>query len=83
MHLHISLQGQILANLKAMDSDFFAQKYMGRNTKVGVPDLNKFNSWGGSLSIGHPFAATGTRLTHFVIWLFKLFLVICWNTCAT
>jgi acetyl-CoA acyltransferase len=42
-----------------MDSDFFAQKYMGRNKKVGVPDLNKFNSWGGSLSIGHPFAATG------------------------
>jgi acetyl-CoA acetyltransferase len=61
------LQGQILANLKAMDSDFFAQKYMGRNTKVGVPDLNKFNNWGGSLSIGHPFAATGTSLTLFVI----------------
>jgi acetyl-CoA acyltransferase len=57
--MNISLQGQILANLKAMDSDFFAQTYMGRNTKVGVPDLNKFNSWGGSLSIGHPFAATG------------------------
>jgi acetyl-CoA acyltransferase len=57
--MNICLQGQILANLKAMDSDFFAQKYMGRNTKVGVPDLNKFNSWGGSLSIGHPFAATG------------------------
>jgi acetyl-CoA acyltransferase len=50
--------------MKAMDSDFFAQKYMGRNTKVGAPDLNKFNNWGGSLSIGHPFAATGTGLTH-------------------
>jgi acetyl-CoA acyltransferase len=49
--------------MKAMDSDFFAQKYMGRSTKVGAPDLNKFNNWGGSLSIGHPFAATGTRLT--------------------
>jgi hypothetical protein len=46
-----------------MDSDFFAQKYMGRNGKVGAPDLNKFNNWGGSLSIGHPFAATGTGLT--------------------
>lgn len=45
-----------------MDSDFFAQKYMKRNSKVGVPDINKFNSWGGSLSIGHPFAATGVRL---------------------
>ena len=77
MHLHICLQGQILANLKAMDSDFFAQKYMDRNTKVGVPDLNKFNSWGGSLSIGHPFAATGTRLLTLLFGcLFKFFVVI-------
>jgi acetyl-CoA acyltransferase len=65
--MDISLQGQILANLKAMDSDFFAQKYMGRNTKVGVPDLNKFNKWGGSLSIGHPFAATGNAFYHLVV----------------
>lgn len=54
--------GQILANFKAMDSDWFAQRYMGRTTKVGAPPLNKFNLWGGSLSIGHPFAATGVRL---------------------
>lgn len=27
-------QGQILANLKAMDSDWFAQNYMGRKSKV-------------------------------------------------
>lgn len=51
-----------MANLKAMDSDWFAQNYMKRKTKVGVPDLKKFNAWGGSLSIGHPFAATGVRL---------------------
>lgn len=56
------IQGQILANLKALDSDWFAQKYMNRQSKVGAPDLNKFNNWGGSLSIGHPFAATGVRL---------------------
>uniref|UniRef100_V5GJ49 acetyl-CoA C-acyltransferase n=1 Tax=Anoplophora glabripennis TaxID=217634 RepID=V5GJ49_ANOGL len=59
---HEAFAGQILANFKAMDSDFFAQKYMKRNGKVGAPDLNKFNKWGGSLSIGHPFAATGVRL---------------------
>lgn len=35
---------------------------MNRKSKVGVPDLKKWNSWGGSLSIGHPFAATGVRL---------------------
>ncbi|KAL1115345.1 hypothetical protein AAG570_007375, partial [Ranatra chinensis] len=60
---HEAFAGQILANMRAMDSDWFAQTYMGRQTKVGAPDMNKFNKWGGSLSIGHPFAATGVRLT--------------------
>ncbi|XP_073481074.1 trifunctional enzyme subunit beta, mitochondrial [Aquarana catesbeiana] len=59
---HEAFAGQILANLKAMDSDWFAQTYMGRKTKVGAPPLEKFNTWGGSLSLGHPFAATGVRL---------------------
>ncbi|XP_058804680.1 trifunctional enzyme subunit beta, mitochondrial [Phymastichus coffea] len=61
--VHEAFAAQILANLKALDSDFFAQKYLNRSQKVGVPDLAKWNSWGGSLSIGHPFAATGIRLT--------------------
>lgn len=61
--VHEAFAGQILANLKAMDSDWFAQNYMGRKSKVGAPDMSKFNTWGGSLSIGHPFAATGVRLT--------------------
>ncbi|NXJ86245.1 ECHB enzyme, partial [Trogon melanurus] len=59
---HEAFAGQILANLKAMDSDWFAQNYMGRKSKVGAPPLDKFNNWGGSLSLGHPFAATGCRL---------------------
>lgn len=63
--VHEAFAGQILANLKALDSDWFAQNYLGKSHKVGVPDINKWNTWGGSLSIGHPFAATGVRLaTH-------------------
>ncbi|XP_047119354.1 trifunctional enzyme subunit beta, mitochondrial [Schistocerca piceifrons] len=61
--VHEAFAGQILANLKAMDSDWFAQTYMGRSSKVGAPPMDRFNLWGGSLSIGHPFAATGVRLT--------------------
>lgn len=60
-------QGQILANLKAMDSDWFAQNYMNRQSKVGIPDLSKWNKWGGSLSIGHPFAATGKCFSIFYL----------------
>ncbi|GIY73956.1 trifunctional enzyme subunit beta, mitochondrial [Caerostris extrusa] len=59
---HEAFAGQILANFKAMDSDWFAQNYMKRPNKVGVPPLEKFNLWGGSLSLGHPFGATGVRL---------------------
>jgi len=59
---HEAFAGQIMANLKAMDSDFFAKTYMGRSEKVGAPDMAKFNNWGGSVSIGHPFGATGVRL---------------------
>uniref|UniRef100_A0A672T835 Trifunctional enzyme subunit beta, mitochondrial n=1 Tax=Sinocyclocheilus grahami TaxID=75366 RepID=A0A672T835_SINGR len=59
---HEAFAGQIMANLKAMESDWFGQTYMGRKTKVGAPPMEKFNTWGGSLSLGHPFAATGCRL---------------------
>ncbi|XP_002731854.2 trifunctional enzyme subunit beta, mitochondrial-like, partial [Saccoglossus kowalevskii] len=59
---HEAFAGQILSNLKAMDSDFFAKTYMGRQSKVTAPPLDKFNLWGGSLSLGHPFGATGVRL---------------------
>jgi len=59
---HEAFAGQILANLKALDSDFFAKKYMNLPEKFGAPAMDKFNLWGGSLSLGHPFGATGVRL---------------------
>lgn len=60
--IHEAFAGQILANLKALDSDYFCKEYIKIGQKLGTPDLSKWNSWGGSLSIGHPFAATGVRL---------------------
>ena len=44
-----------------MDSDKFAQEKFG-GKKVGAIDVDKMNTKGGSLSIGHPFGATGSRL---------------------
>lgn len=60
--LHEAFAGQVLANLKALDSDFFAKNYMNLPQKFGAPPMEKINTWGGSLSIGHPFGATGVRL---------------------
>ena len=48
--------------IKAMGSDKSATAVMGLKGKVGDVVMSKFILWGGSLSIGHPFGATGVRL---------------------
>jgi len=60
--IHEAFAGQVLANLNALDSDSFCQKFMGRSGKFGRVPIEKINNWGGSLSLGHPFGATGVRL---------------------
>lgn len=59
---HEAFAGQILTVLKALNSDQFAKDKLNRDKKVGDIPMDKFNCWGGSLSLGHPFGATGTRL---------------------
>lgn len=60
--LHEAFAGQVLANLKCLASDEFAQQNLGRDKAVGLIPMDKLNCWGGSLSLGHPFGATGARL---------------------
>ncbi|VIO91506.1 Uncharacterized protein BM_BM1745 [Brugia malayi] len=60
--IHEAFAGQILANLNAMDSDYFCKEMLQRPTKYGRIAEEKLNTWGGSLSLGHPFGATGVRL---------------------
>ncbi|MGB1206384.1 MAG: acetyl-CoA C-acyltransferase [Chitinophagales bacterium] len=62
VEFHEAFAGQILANLKCLASDEFAKENLGRDEAVGQVDMEKFNLWGGSLSLGHPFGATGARL---------------------
>jgi acetyl-CoA acyltransferase len=59
---HEAFAGQILANLAALESTTFAEKKLGLTQAVGKIPMEKFNTGGGSLSIGHPFGATGIRL---------------------
>jgi acetyl-CoA acyltransferase len=59
--IHEAFAGQILSNLNAMDSQKFADdNFNGK--KVGKVDMEKMNTKGGSLALGHPFGATGSRL---------------------
>ncbi len=60
--LHEAFAGQVLTVLKALNSDTFARANLNRSKKTGEIPLEKLNTWGGSLSLGHPFGATGTRL---------------------
>ena len=60
--IHEAFAGQVLANKKALASDHFCKTHMNKEGAVGDIPEDKLNKWGGSLSIGHPFGATGVRL---------------------
>ena len=62
IEFHEAFAGQVLANLNALNSQKFFDEKLGGKTKVGAVPMEKFNTMGGSLSIGHPFGATGARL---------------------
>jgi acetyl-CoA acyltransferase len=59
--MHEAFAAQVLSNIQAFESDAFAEKYLGRDKAIGEIDMDNFNLYGGSISIGHPFAATGAR----------------------
>jgi acetyl-CoA acyltransferase len=61
--MHEAFAAQVLSNLQALDSDEFARSELGRDRKVGILDESLINVMGGSIAIGHPFGATGGRLT--------------------
>lgn len=60
--IHEAFAAQMVANLKALDSETFCKERLGLSAKFGELPLDKVNVWGGSLSLGHPFGATGGRL---------------------
>jgi acetyl-CoA acyltransferase len=63
VEMHEAFAAQILSNLKAFASPRFAREELGREEPLGVVDLERFNVTGGSIAIGHPFGATGARVT--------------------
>jgi acetyl-CoA C-acetyltransferase len=60
--IHEAFTGQVLATLKAWESDDFTKEVLGRNEALGSIDKSKLNTRGGSVALGHPFAATGARI---------------------
>lgn len=62
IEMHEAFAAQTLSNVKMFASDQFAQERLGRASKIGEIDMDKFNVIGSSIAYGHPFAATGARM---------------------
>jgi hypothetical protein len=60
--IHEAFAGQVLCTLKAWTDPVFCRDKLGLPGALGSIDRAKLNVKGGSLAIGHPFAATGTRI---------------------
>jgi acetyl-CoA C-acetyltransferase len=60
--IHEAFAAQALVTLKAWESEEFCRERLGRERAMGPIDRSKLNVKGGSVAIGHPFAATGGRL---------------------
>jgi acetyl-CoA C-acetyltransferase len=60
--IHEAFAGQVLCTLKAWADPAFCRDKLGLPSALGTIDRSKLNVKGGSLAIGHPFAATGARI---------------------
>ena len=62
LEVHEAFAAPVLAIDRLLSDATFCRERLGRSGAVGRIDGAKLNTWGGSLSIGHPFGATGARL---------------------
>jgi acetyl-CoA C-acetyltransferase len=60
--IHEAFEAQVLCTLKAWESPEFCRDRLGLAEPLGSIDRSKMNLKGGSVAIGHPFAATGARI---------------------
>ncbi len=60
--IHEAFAAQALATMKAWEDPDFCRDKLGRDAPLGSIDRSKLNIKGGSVAIGHPFAATGARI---------------------
>jgi acetyl-CoA C-acetyltransferase len=60
--IHEAFAAQVLATLKAWESEDYCRRRLGRDAPLGSIDRSKLNVKGSSIAFGHPFAATGARI---------------------
>ncbi len=60
--IHEAFAAQILGVIHCLESDSLSKSVLGLSGRMGKINIDRVNAQGGSLSIGHPFGATGGRL---------------------
>jgi acetyl-CoA C-acetyltransferase len=60
--IHEAFAAQVLCTLKAWESAEFCRDRLGLAQPLGSIDRTRLNVMGGSVALGHPFAATGARI---------------------
>lgn len=60
--IHEAFAAPVVAAVKLLADDTYCRSRLGLPGAVGTIPEEALNAWGGSLSIGHPFGATGARL---------------------
>jgi acetyl-CoA acyltransferase len=63
VEMHEAFAAQVLSNIQAFESATWAREKLGRAEPIGQVDWDTLNVMGGSIAIGHPFGATGARIT--------------------
>jgi len=63
VEMHEAFAAQVLSNIQAFESRKWAEEKLGRSEPIGEVNRETLNVMGGSISIGHPFGATGGRIT--------------------
>lgn len=60
--IHEAFAAQVLCTLKAWEDPVYCKEKLGLSQALGSIERSRINVKGGSLAVGHPFAATGARI---------------------
>jgi acetyl-CoA acyltransferase len=63
IEMHEAFAAQVASNIQALETETWAKEKLGRTSPVGHVNRETLNVNGGSIALGHPFGATGARVT--------------------
>ena len=60
--IHEAFSAQVLCHIKGLENKDFVRQKAGVEQTFGMFPRDRMNPNGGSVALGHPFAATGVRI---------------------